>query len=87
VTDAEFAEVIYNNHELLRKATCGQYVESQENPEDPTSHGHCAWMLEEALRFHREGKTDKANRWLGFVQAVLAMAKVPLDDLKKANTV
>lgn len=87
MTNEEFEKVIDNNHELLDRAS-GRWVQSRMSPEDVTSSEHCAWMLEEALKFHTAGQTDKANRWLGYVQGVLAHKyRVPLDDLKKANTV
>lgn len=32
---------------------------------------HAAWMAEQAIAFVDEGRKEKANRWLGFVQGIL----------------
>lgn len=52
---------------------------------DPTAWRHLTWMLNSSTYFHQEGKVQKANRWLGFVQGVLAMCGVSLEELKRAN--
>lgn len=38
---------------------------------DGTPLAHAAWMLEEMKIHLRDGKWEKANRWLGFVQGIL----------------
>lgn len=53
--------------------------------EDPTAWRHLSWMLTQAALFHAQSKIEKANRWLGFVQGVLAGCGVQLDELKQAN--
>lgn len=37
----------------------------------PSPLAHAAWMLDEILAFLEDGRWDKANRWLGFVQGTL----------------
>jgi len=32
---------------------------------------HCHWMLEEIEKFLDNKRTEKAHRWLGFIQGVL----------------
>jgi hypothetical protein len=44
---------------------------------------HALWMCEEATGLVSEGKIDKANRWLGFVQGVLFLTgKFTLKELR-----
>lgn len=87
MTNEEFQKVIDRNYELLC-SYAGLEVFACRDENDPTASTHCVWMLNSARRFFKEGATDKANRWLGYVQGVLAHKyRVPLDDLKKANTV
>jgi hypothetical protein len=52
----------------------------------PASPVHLLWMLDEAVVFYNEGKVEKANRWLGYTQGVIAaLGWAPLDELKRAN--
>lgn len=54
--------------------------------EQPTFPHHLAWMLIQAALFHSEGRPEKANRWLGYVQGVMAALHIAtLDELKRAN--
>lgn len=54
----------------------------QENPASPH---HCGWMLLEAEGFYAT-KPEKANRWLGYVQGVIAAKGwASLEELKRAN--
>lgn len=47
---------------------------SFENPDDPIRMGHLKWMLDQiCLEYMTE---TKANRWLGFVQGVLACKSI-----------
>lgn len=47
---------------------------------------HLRWMLSQAKVFNKEWKSDKAHRWLGFVQGVLvAEGFATVEDLKKVN--
>lgn len=56
------------------------------DPKAPTAPLHLAWMLYQAPLFHAEGKIEKANRWLGYVQGVLITCNAAsLDELKRAN--
>lgn len=44
---------------------------------------HLIYMCETAIGFVREGRTEKAFRWLGFIQGVLWMSNIyTLNDLK-----
>ena len=47
---------------------------------------HCVSMLYEMKRFLREGRIDKVNRWLGFIQGVLWFCGIyTLNELKDHN--
>jgi hypothetical protein len=53
---------------------------------DPTHPDHLAWCLIQAALFYSEGRLEKANRWLGFVQgAIAAQRGATLEELKRAN--
>lgn len=48
--------------------------------------GHCHGMLDQMEEFVKEGRIEKAFRWLGFVQAALWTEGVyTLEDLKNHN--
>jgi hypothetical protein len=60
--------------------------EARRDEDQPTFPHHLAWMLMQAALFYAEGRTDNANRWLGYVQGVLcALHMATLDELKRAN--
>lgn len=60
--------------------------EPKRRPDDPVQPEHCLWMLDEANQFYIAGKIEKANRWLGYVQGVVAARGwATLDELKRAN--
>ena len=45
---------------------------------------HCAWMCLQALQYNSEKRTDKAMRWLGFIQGVLWSERIfSIDQLKE----
>jgi len=47
---------------------------------------HILWMVDEAESFARQGRTNKAQRWLGFVQGVLFVYGVSsINDSKRSN--
>ncbi|OGD57303.1 hypothetical protein A2V71_00510 [Candidatus Berkelbacteria bacterium RBG_13_40_8] len=47
---------------------------------------HCHGMLDKMLEFLEQGRIDKVNRWLGFIQGVLWRSGLfTLDDLKNMN--
>jgi len=48
--------------------------------------GHCRWMCDEIEEFIRAGRTQKAMRWLGFVQGALwAAGLFTISELKDHN--
>ena len=54
----------------------------------PTAHrfAHYWWMCLQIEGFIEEGKSDKAMRWLGFLQGVLfSEVNYSIDDLKDGN--
>lgn len=47
---------------------------------------HAYWMLSSIRQFIQEGKLDKVQRWLGFVQGTLWMTGVySIDELRAHN--
>lgn len=47
---------------------------------------HCKWMLPEMKTFIAEGRLDKVQRWLGFVQGALwAVGIGTIEDFKQMN--
>lgn len=40
-------------------------------PNDDASLRHVRWMCQQVPEFVTEGKLEKANRWIGFIQGVL----------------
>jgi len=85
MTHERFVAMVVHNRVLLEGVE-GQAIVPRRNPAIPTLHSHLVWMLTEAVHFHRNGKIQKANRWLGYVQGVMAMGgNVSLEALKRAN--
>ena len=55
-------------------------------PSSDTALGHAAWMCEQVRVFASEGKIDKANRWIGFIQGTLWMAgRATIDEMREDN--
>ncbi len=55
-----------------------------QNPEDGLA--HCMAMIPETIKFLKEGRIEKAYRWLGFIQGVLwANGQYNINDLKSHN--
>lgn len=49
----------------------------------PAFEGHLAYMCQTAIELVRDGRTEKAMRWLGFIQASLyILGYFTIDDLK-----
>ena len=47
---------------------------------------HCNWMLPHLEEFAKEGRMDKAFRWLSFIQGVLWVLRVfSINELKDHN--
>lgn len=80
----QFEKAVGNTVVLLRRAW-GAPAEPCRNQDAPITAPHLLWMLTQAPLFYAEGKIEKANRWLGYAQGVLAAFGTELDDLKRAN--
>jgi hypothetical protein len=71
---------------LLLLAQRTGHTEPRRDPDAPTSPWHLRWMLIEAALFYRDNRIEKANRWLGYAQGVMAaLHYATLDQLKAAN--
>lgn len=46
---------------------------------------HALYMQEQIAVFLEDGRTEKAMRWLGFLQGVMWMTGVPLSHFKEMN--
>ncbi len=54
--------------------------------DEDTSLAHCHGMLDQMEAFIEEGRMDKVNRWLGFIQGVLwRSGYYSLEELKDTN--
>jgi len=80
----QFAQAVAATLSLLIAATGDCAAERK--PHDPTEVAHLNWMLWQARDFHDVSKVEKANRWLGYVQGVMAARNfATLEQLKRAN--
>lgn len=71
-TDEDIGKINYPHDELVDCAETGL--------------DHCHGMLDKIVEFVREGRTEKAFRWLGFIQGVLWSNRVyTLTDIKNHN--
>lgn len=47
---------------------------------------HCNWMLDEMEEYLEDGRLEKVNRWLGWVQGVFFVCGIfTLDELRSHN--
>lgn len=53
-------------------------------PADPVALAHVLWMCAEIDEFIRDQRFDKANRWIGFVQAIFWIVGVASIDESRA---
>ena len=82
----QFERAVFSTRTLLEAAFGGIAIGACRVPDDPTQAAHLSWMLASSVNFSREGKVEKANRWLGFVQGVMCtLSYATLDELKRAN--
>lgn len=82
----QFERAVLSTRTLLEAAFGGVAIGACRVPDDPTQAAHLSWMLATSISFIREGKVEKANRWLGYVQGVIAAkGYATLDELKRAN--
>lgn len=62
-----------------------EMIEPCRDEAHPTEPWHLAWMLDEIPKLAAQQRFDKAHRWLGYVQGVLAASGIRLEELKRAN--
>jgi len=76
-----YENTIQHNKGMVR---WGDYINSDELID---KYNHLLEMIIKIPHFIEEGKMDKANRWLGFIQGVLwTFDDFKLEDLKSHNT-
>lgn len=88
MTLEKMLEVIETYRQLFVERNIGKIDYSHDELLDEETHGleHCHGMLDKMVEFVREGRMEKAFRWLGFVQGVLWATRVyPLTNLKNHN--
>ncbi len=57
-----------------------------EQPHFPETQKHILWMLWQIPGFLKEGRKEKANRWLGFIQGSLWAEDVyTIEEMKEHN--
>lgn len=84
MTAERFRDAALATRELLEKSV-GKSIRAKRS-EHATAAEHLAWMLNSCTLFYFEGKPQKANRWLGYVQGVMAaLSYATLEELKRAN--
>ncbi len=88
MTPQKVLEVI----EIYRKRLEGLGMEKVDFPHEHLLHSleiglcHCHGMLDKIAGFVKEGRMEKAFRWLGFVQGVFWSSRhYSLEDLKNHN--
>lgn len=69
---------------------CGIYVEElapfSEDPHFAEQYKHMLWMLWQIPQFLSDGRKEKANRWLGFIQGALwADGVYTIEEMKEHN--
>ncbi len=56
-------------------------------PDETQGARHVLWMSGEVRKFLAEGRREKADRWLGFIQGVLwKLGRYSIDDMRAHNT-
>lgn len=88
MTPKKVIEVIEAYRQLFVERNIGKIDYPHDELLDGEVHGleHCHGMLDKMVEFVREGRMEKAFRWLGFIQGVLWATRVyPLTDLKNHN--
>lgn len=49
---------------------------------------HILWMCDQVDKFIEEGRNDKLNRWIGFMQGVMWMTGLAtIDEMRTMNTI
>lgn len=71
---------------LERSDTRRRYTDNNFYAARARSLKHCKWMLNQMRSFIREGRFDKVQRWLGFIQGALWATGVgSIDNFKEMN--
>lgn len=76
MTNDKLVEVFqFYREELLKSGVHGHQLDDPTTPVGSipleVQLGHLVYMCETAIGFVQEGRTEKAFRWLGFIQGVL----------------
>jgi len=93
MTKEKVLEVVAIYREQFEKIeTCeidfsyNEHIDPDEPEDDAGALRHCYGMLDSIEQFVREGRMEKAFRWLGFIQGCLWMSGLyTLDELKNHN--
>lgn len=57
-----------------------------EQPVFPETYKHIMWMTWQIPQFLKDGRKEKANRWLGFIQGALwALDVYTIEEMKNHN--
>jgi len=84
MTAAAFERAVRRTLALLERER-ERPIEPMRVEDKPWVSEHLAWMLGTALGQYVDGRVQKANRWLGYVQGCMACHGYALEDLKRAN--
>jgi len=56
-------------------------------PTNEAAGRHALWMCSEVRKFLADGRREKADRWLGFIQGVLwVLGNYTIDNMRAHNT-
>ena len=88
MNDAKILEVIniYRKHFIEKGVKALEFTHGGMPKSKEEMLAHCHGMLDKIENFIKEGRREKAFRWLGFIQGCLwSTDQFSLDDLKNHN--
>lgn len=87
MTDEQISDAITRYEEDLSSFGVPLRHTSKGAPSETQAGRHVLWMCGEMRAFLADGRREKANRWLGFVQGVLwKLGRYTIDDMRGHNT-
>jgi hypothetical protein len=73
-------------HDIVLAGMGGDAVEFNDATTPSQMLQHARWMCQRACSFVDDGRLEKANRWLGFIQGVLWVCGVAtIDEMRDLN--
>lgn len=87
MSDEKIREAFERCHAIVRfNAALAPERNTEALPGTPASYKHLLWLTLNGPKLLDEGRRDKAQRWLGFVQGALWWARLAsIEELKAMN--